>query len=226
MIEFPDPQECLKPGVIIDSNAGILHSFVNRPAFSLDDPADRAVALFEYVRDQVKYEFKLRLGEDAYKASFTLEDGIGFCVRKSILLCGLLRAAGIPSALIYSDMRDESLPAHIVKVLGTDVMHHHGLTGIFLNDTWYKLDASLSPDVYEKRGYRPVVFDGQSDALQSETTLDGSPHITYVKYHGAHHDLVYNDLMAGLATGYDNADSDALDAMGFERVPSIHRDNR
>jgi transglutaminase-like putative cysteine protease len=224
MIDFPNPETCLKPGVFIDSDSDVLRVFVNRPEYSSGDPVQDAIALFEYVRDQVQYEFKLRLVEDQYKASYMLDDGLGFCVRKSILLCGLFRAAGIPSALIFSDMQDESLPPHIEKILGTNVMHHHGLTGVFLNGSWYKLDASLSPDVVSKRRYRPVVFDGQSDALQSDTTEDGSPHITYLKFHGAHADLVYDDLMSGLAKGYDKADSDTLEALGYERVPKSYRE--
>jgi transglutaminase-like putative cysteine protease len=224
MIDFPNPDVCLKPGVFIDSDSDVLREFVSRPAYSSGDPVQNAIALFEYVRDQVQYEFKLRLVEEQYKASYMLGDGLGFCVRKSILLCGLLRAAGIPSALIFSDMRDESLPPHVTKILGTNVMHHHGLTGVYLDGEWYKLDASLSPDVVSKRKYRPVVFDGRSDALQSDTTEVGASHITYVKFHGAHPDLVYDDLMMGLAKGYDNADSDALEAMGFERVPSSYRE--
>lgn len=220
-MDYPDPRDCIAPGEFIDSEAHEIEAAVARLNIAESSPSERAVAIFNHVRDTIEYEFAIRNTPGEYKASFTIQDGRGFCVRKSILVAAMCRAAGIPAVVILSNMRDMSLSPRIVQMLGTDIMYNHGLAGVYLDGQWFKLDASLSPELVAKKQYRLVEFDGRSDALQSNTTLTGDPHMEYVAYHGAYTDLPYKQMMRGFDAGYANADKEQLVRMGWKATFDI-----
>src|SRR5205085_573567 len=172
--------ECLAATPFVEC----VHADVARTAVSVagaesDLPA-RARSLFRFVRDEVRYEFMAKLEPEQYRASAVLSARAGFCVQKAVLLAALSRAAQVPCAIVLSDLRDRTLPKDIVAAMGTDVMHDHGLNAFHLEGAWRLADASLSPDIVQRKRYRPVDFDGVAHALLAPTTLDGSPHAEYL----------------------------------------------
>lgn len=208
-----DPTQCLAPTEVIDSDSASVQ------ALSLSmrgdgPPRQKAIRLFEHVRDEIQYEFRAKLTKDEYRASRVLADGKGFCVQKAVLLCALLRAARIPSALVLCDLKDYTLPARIVEAMGTDTMFHHGLTAIHLDGRWLLADASLSPDVVERKRYRRVEFTGEDDALFPRTTLAGAPHAEITRFHGMYVDLPFNQMVGAFMAAYAQADRAALAEMG------------
>lgn len=210
-----DPRECLEPTQYVESDSAAVVALAERIAGGEANPRDRAIRLFEHVRDSIRYEFRAKLSRDEYRASRVLSEGRGFCVQKSVLLCALLRAAGIPAALVLCDLKDHTLPPRIVEAMGTDVMFHHGLDAIHLDGHWLLADASLSPDVVERKRYRRVELDGTNDALFPTTTLEGAPHAEIVRFHGMYADLPFEQMMAAFMTGYRQADLRALEALGY-----------
>lgn len=216
MTVFPDPSDCLGSTSFIDSDSPSIVACLDEIGIKKSSAEQRAVEVFEYVRDEIEYEFGIRHTPEEFAASFTLKDGKGFCVRKAVLLCALGRAAGIPSAIILSDMRDRSLSPRVRDSLGTDVMYHHGLTAMFLNGRWLRVDASLSPDIYIRKAYRPVVFDGISDALQADTTLSGDPHAEYLEFHGIYADLPYEQMMSAYVKKYSEAKFSTLQGVRLD----------
>ena len=216
-----DPKQCLKPAHFINSDDPSIRACVAGMALDGLSDSDKAVRLFNFVRDTITYEFGIRIAAEEYRASHVLEDGKGFCVRKSILLAALGRAAGIPSALILADMRDGSLSPRVIEALGSDIMYHHGMTAFYLNDQWLKVDSALSPELVQKRGYRPVEFDGKSDGLHENRTLSGDPHMEYVTIHGIYEDLPLEDALKAYATGYSNANPDLVKNMGLQSLSDI-----
>lgn len=221
MLQYPDLEACLAPAEFVDSDAPVIVNAVERLTTAEQSSTEKAVTLFNHVRDTIEYEFAIRNTPGEYKASFTLGDGRGFCVRKSLLVAALCRAAGIPSVIILSNMKDLSLPQRVIDMLGTDIMYNHGLAGVHLEGHWYKLDASLSPELVAKKQYRLVEFDGQSDALQENTTLTGDPHMEYVAFHGAYTDLPYKQMMRGFDEGYSNGNKEDLARMGWHSTFDI-----
>jgi len=210
-----DPGTCLRPTEFIDAqHPAIVECLTSLEVAQLPLP-QRAQRLFEYVRDEVRYEFMAKLDKEAYVASRVLADKKGFCVQKAILLCALGRAADIPTALVLSDLRDHTLPERIASAIGTNMMHHHGLNAFHLNGRWVKVDASLSADLVTKKGYRMVDFDGASDALQAATTREGEPHAEYVRFHGLYSDLPLEQMMKAFMHAYARADVAALSEMGL-----------
>lgn len=206
-----DPAQCLDPTEFLDSDSASVKAL----AQARGDTVQNAVRLFEHVRDEIQYEFRAKLTKDEYRASRVLVDGKGFCVQKAVLLCALLRAAQIPSALVLCDLKDYTLPMRIVQAMGTDTMFHHGLNAIHLNGRWLLADASLSPDVVERKRYRRVDFDGEDDALFPKTTLAGAAHAEVVRFHGMYTDLPYNQMVGAFMAAYAQADLAALARMGY-----------
>lgn len=84
-----------------------------------------AAELFRYVRDEVQYEFKGKFDPEPYVASNILSGGKGFFVQKALQLCALGRAAGIPSALVLCDVRDQSLSLKTVEAMGLNILNRH-----------------------------------------------------------------------------------------------------
>jgi len=210
-----DAETCLQPTDIIDADHPAIVQCLASLGIAGLSPSDRARALFEYVRDEVRYEFMAKLTREEYIASRVLTDRKGFCVQKAILLCALGRAADIPTALVLSDLRDHTLPTKIVSAIGTDVMHHHGLNAFYLDGQWVKVDASLSSELAKKKGCRLVEFDASGDALQATTTLAGEPHCEYLRFHGLFADLPFQQMMSAFFHAYQNADMAAVAELGL-----------
>ncbi|RME05541.1 MAG: transglutaminase family protein [Deltaproteobacteria bacterium] len=211
------PEACLVETERIDFSHPRIQALLARLGLAGQSPRNRAVRLFRFVRDEIRYTFMAQMDREAYRASAVLEAGAGFCVQKGMLLCALGRGAGIPTALVLSDLEDASLSPRIARALGTNVMFHHGLNAFYLDGAWRFVDASLSPDVVQRKGYRPVVFDGTADALQAGTTLAGKPHARYLKFHGMYVDLPYEQMIAAFIEAYRNADLAALGEILGER---------
>lgn len=210
-----DPADYTRPTPFIDSTHPAIVSQVDRLGVRALPPGMRAAALFRFVRDEIRYEFMAKVTPEEYLASHVLEARKGFCVQKAVLLCALSRAAGVPCALVLSDLVDHSLSPRLSKALGTQIMFHHGLNAFHLEGRWLKADASLSPDVTTRKGYQAVEFDGTADALLAERTLAGEPHASYALFHGLYAELPFDQMMNAFAAAYQSVDLEALAQLGF-----------
>lgn len=211
----PALDTCLAPTDFVDSMDPSIVAMVEELRVAARRPAERAAALFRFVRDDIRYEFMAKLSMEEYRASYVLRERRGFCVQKAVLLCALSRAAGVPCALVLSDLVDHSLSPKIASALGTNVMFHHGLNAFHVDGRWLKADASLSPDVTSRKGYRLVDFDGTADALLPATTLAGTPHATYARFHGTYADLPFEQMLTAFLEAYRHANVEALAELGF-----------
>jgi transglutaminase-like putative cysteine protease len=89
---------------------------------------------FLYVRDEIQHIGDKPSDIKTCKASEVLEKKIGWCYAKSHLLCALLRANTIPTALCY-----QRLSCGEYK---DDIFCLHGLNAIYLkNYGWYRVDS-------------------------------------------------------------------------------------
>jgi transglutaminase-like putative cysteine protease len=205
-----DPSLCIAPTEFIESEHPAIRACVD----SLDvmglSEHERAVRLFEFVRDHIEYEFCAKTHRHEYLASFILADGKGFCVQKAVLLCALGRAAGLATGIVMADLRDHTFPPRIVEVMRTDTLEYHGLTAFYLDGRWLRADATLSPELVTRKGYRLVEFNGREEALLSETTADGGPHVEYVQWRGIYADLPYGDMMRAFFKFRELADVEFL----------------
>lgn len=103
-------------------------------------------ACFEFVRDDIKHSVDYQLNPITCRASDVLKYKTGFCFAKSHLLAGLLRANGIPCALIYQRTK---------LARGTYCLH--GLNSVYLEPHgWCRIDARGNRDGLDARFAPPA----------------------------------------------------------------------
>jgi transglutaminase-like putative cysteine protease len=197
--EYPlsDPRDFLLPTEIIDSDNPRLIALAERITAGLDRPEDRAVALFEYVRDNIRYNpFSPFFLPEHYRPAFTLDREQGYCVQKAALLAGLARAAGIPARLLFADIRILRFEGRLRETMPTDVFTYHGYVELFVTDKWLQVTPSFELSLCERLGLKPVVFDGTTDAIFHKNDLAGRPHVVYLTHHGAYADVPVDEINA------------------------------
>ncbi|HOZ47486.1 MAG TPA: transglutaminase-like domain-containing protein [Candidatus Hydrogenedentes bacterium] len=199
-----DPNRCLEPTEFMDFRHEVVVSCVDRLDLAGLKPKERAVRAFNFVRDQVPYEFFAKVNRYEYVASHILKIKKGFCVQKAMLLATLGRAAGIPSALVVADLRDYTMPQRLVCALGSNVLESHAVTAFHLDGRWVLACPALSPDVVERRGLRLVEFTGEEDALLHSTTASGERHAEYARWRGIHADLPFDMIVSDYRKVYDH----------------------
>lgn len=98
----------------------------------------KALAIFEFVRDEVKFGFTRGFWDNT--ASDVLVSRVGYCNTKSTLFVALLRAVNIPARQIFVDIDRGVL--HGILDPGTPYVDH-SYVEVFLNGTWWATDACI-----------------------------------------------------------------------------------
>ncbi|MFX0070805.1 MAG: transglutaminase family protein [Candidatus Hermodarchaeota archaeon] len=158
---------------------------------------EKAIVLFYYVRDQIKYNMALFIPkiEQNFIASKVLRKGEGFCVSKSILLSTLARAVGIPARIHLVDLINHLVSQKVIDFMGHNIMYYHGYSEFYLSGKWVKLTPSFDKDTAIRGGFLPMVeFDGENDAVFPKYDLDGKLFGEYIGDRGVHADLPLDDI--------------------------------
>ena len=111
------------------------------------DPGKIANAVFNHVRDNVRFGFDLV----QVKASETLAKGYGACWNKALLLVALLRSKRIPARMVYNPVKREFMrPAmgEACEALTENV--NHCFAQVHLGGEWIMADATLDIQTYQK----------------------------------------------------------------------------
>jgi transglutaminase-like putative cysteine protease len=89
------------------------------------------------VRDGVWYDrySPFHLAEH-FRANNVLDSGGGYFVFKASLLCALGRASGIPSRLVFADVRNHLATSQLIEITGTNLFAFHGFTEFYLRENW------------------------------------------------------------------------------------------
>ncbi len=194
----------LSPTFFIDSDTVSVREKSREVIGSEIREREKATNLFFFVRDKIKYShYVSRSSPEDFRASQILSRGAGYCVQKAVLLVALARAADIPARLRFSKIRNHLTPPELLEKRGTNVFAYHGLAELYLESSWIKATPTYDLDYCKKTGTTPVHFDGKKDALLPPRTLDGRPHIEYLKDRGFFHDLPFNELQkASISSKY------------------------
>ncbi|MFX0047197.1 MAG: transglutaminase-like domain-containing protein [Candidatus Hermodarchaeota archaeon] len=182
----------LQPTEFFDFNK----KFVRDKAFEitegLETEKEKAIALFYWVRDQIKYNMHTYIPsiKANFKASVTLRRKNGFCVSKSVLLSSFARAVRIPARIHLVDLINHKISQKIIDFMETNVMYYHGYSEFYLNDKWVKLTPSFDQATAIKGGFIPMVeFDGENDAVFPSYDNEGRKFGEYLLDRGIHADL-------------------------------------
>ena len=186
----------LKPTTAINHNSPSIIEQAKLLTAPVDSLQRKAVQLFYFVRDQIKYTPYAEYGNfDIYTASYTLKQKSGFCIPKAVLLTALARACSIPARLGFAIIHNYLLSGDLFKLLGTTRIVYHGYCELFIDENWIKATPAFDLEMCEKHSFIPVDFDGSSDAVFHPTNKAGKPHIEYEKIIGVYEDLPFEDIV-------------------------------
>lgn len=198
--------EFLSPGEFVDSDSPEIQAYVAEALKDLSEDisdTEMAIRLFEMVRDGLRYDpYNLPLTADLYHASVIAKSGSGFCVPKAILLAACLRAAGIPAALGFADVRNHLNTPKLAEMMGTDIFIYHGYVQVWLDGKTYKITPAFNSDMCDRFGVKPLVFDGKSDALFHEFNQQEQRHMEYVNDRGLFKDIPIDEFLKEFYTTY------------------------
>ncbi len=194
------------PTYYVDSDSPEIQQFVARALRDLPDDAsqtDKAIRLFEAVRDGIRYDpYTFALDADAYRASSIAGADAAFCVPKAILLAACLRAAGIPAALGFADVRNHLNTPKLQELMGTDLFVYHGYVQLWLDRKAYKITPAFNMELCERFGVKPLVFDGRSDALFHEFNAKNQRHMEYTNDRGLYLDAPMEEFLRVFKKAY------------------------
>jgi transglutaminase-like putative cysteine protease len=180
----------LQPTEVIDSNHPQLKALASQTIRRARDVHEQARRLFYLVRDAIPYNLYVPFFlPEHYKASETLDRGSGYCVQKAVLLVALARAAGIPSRLVFADIRNYLISERVAELMETNLFIFHGYVEWQLGDRWVRVTPSFDKEVSREHGYPLVEFDGKNDAIFPSHDADDRKFVEYVRHHGVFSDL-------------------------------------
>jgi transglutaminase-like putative cysteine protease len=204
MISNAHPAEFLASTAYVDSDSKEIRAFVSRVLDRADlSVTEKAIGLFNAVRDQIKYDpFHIGLAEQDYRASRIAGRASNFCVPKAILLTAALRAAGIPAAVGFADVKNHLNSPKLAELMGTDLFIYHGYVALWLNGRTFKVTPAFNTELCERFGVRQLVFDGNSDALFHEFDTSDHRHMEYVNDRGWFADPPIAQLLRDFRAAY------------------------
>ena len=197
---------------IVDCDAKAVKDKAREVTEGLQTDREKAVALYYFVRDEIRHNAYAELYDlSLYKASAVLEASNGICQQKSILLCALARAVGIPARLGFVDVNDYQLSESFKQMIGgINVFPFHGFAELFVDGRWVHASPAYDIETCRRKRFIPVEFDGVNDAKDSRRTEDGELHIEHLEYHGPYEDFPWDEIQnyykewaARLGIGWD-----------------------
>lgn len=212
-VREPAPEHCLASGQYIDHDSPEIARFVQATLSTLQDTpnnTEKAIALFNAVRDEWLYNpFAFDLSEDGFTASKIVERSDAYCVPKAILLTACLRAASIPAAIGFADVRNHLSTPKLREKMGTDLFVYHGYVKLWLDGSSYKVTPAFNMEMCTKFGVKPLIFDGHSDALFHEYNTSNDQHMEYIKDHGTFVEVPRQKIVSTYIETYSNMASSA-----------------
>lgn len=187
----------LQPSEFYDFNKKTVMNKALEITDGSDSQKEKAIALFYWVRDEIKYNMALFVPKvkNYFIASKTIKRREGFCVSKSILLSTLARAVGIPARIHLCDLINHLISQKIIDFMGHNVMYYHGYSEFYLKNKWIKLTPSFDKATALKAGFLPMVeFDGENDAVFPPYDINGNKFGEYVRDRGVYADLPLDDI--------------------------------
>jgi transglutaminase-like putative cysteine protease len=204
----------LAPTGFVDCDAPEIREFVSR---SLDGARNlsetgKAIRLFDAVRDEIRYNpFDIGTTADDYRASRIAVKPSNYCVPKAILLTAALRAAGIPAAVGFADVRNHLNSPKLAELMGTDLFIYHGYVALWLDGRQFKVTPAFNTEMCERFGVRQLIFDGKSDALFHEFDTHSQRHMEYVHDRGWFADPPIERLLQDFHATYPKLWQSSLD---------------
>jgi transglutaminase-like putative cysteine protease len=185
----------------LDYDHPVVSDFVAKALGETGEATDieKAVKLYYAVRDGILYDvYDADLSRAGLTASAILSRGRGFCVHKSIVYAAAVRSAGIPSRIVYGDVRNHLASPRLRELVGGDIFRFHSLASVRLDGRWVKATPVFNKLLCRLYGMTPLEFDGRSDSLYHPFDAQGRQHMEFLKFHGDFDDVPYDLVVGGI----------------------------
>jgi len=157
------------------------------------------------VREGLRYDpYSMQFDPDSYRASTIAGMESAYCIPKAVLLTACLRAAQIPAAIGFADVKNHLNTPKLAELMGTDLFIYHGYVQVWLDGKTYKITPAFNMELCRRFGVMPLEFDGTGDALFHEFDQKGRKHMQYVKDRGIFVDVPIDDLLRDMRATYPN----------------------
>jgi transglutaminase-like putative cysteine protease len=196
--------DLLRPTEFLDYTHPAVREFVAGvlPDPTAGTPTERACALYYAVRDKIQYEvYDADLSREGVRASSIIQRGKGFCVHKSIVYAAVARAVGVPSRLLYGDVRNHLASPRLIDLVGGDVFLH-ALNRVYLNGKWVKATPVFSKLLCRLYKMTPLDFDGENDSLYHPYDDNGRRHMEFLRFRGEYDDFPYDMVVGGMRSAH------------------------
>lgn len=191
-----DPRDYLAPTPYLDSDNPDVIAFAMEATRDAVTDVEKAVKLFYAVRDGIRYDpYVTSRQKFKYQASWTLSQGLGWCVQKAIVMAAAARVVGVSARIGYADVRNHLASDRLLELLGTDVFAFHGWVELWLEDRWIKVTPVFNKELCEKFHVKPQEFDGSAEALFQEHDTRGNKHMEYLGDRGSYTDLPLQEML-------------------------------
>lgn len=197
--------EFQQSGEFVDSNSDAVRAFTARALRGAETSSarEKAIRLFDAVRDDIRYNpFNFSTRPEEYRASYVAVQPTAYCVPKAILLTAALRAAGIPAAVGFADVRNHLNSPKLAALMETDLFVYHGYSALWLDGRMIKVTPAFNSELCARFGVKPLVFDGEHDALFHEFDTRNNRHMEYVKDRGWFAEPPIDTLLAEMEVTY------------------------
>ncbi|MFS8096824.1 transglutaminase-like domain-containing protein [Lentzea alba] len=209
--------------MFIDHESDEVREFVDRTVSTVDPPLAQAVSLYYAVRDKIRYEvYGADLSRDGLRASQVLRAGSGMCIHKSIVYSAALRAIGVPSRLVLTDVRNHLASSRLRELVGGDVFRFHCLTSVHNGHKWVRATPVFNKMLCRLYRITPLDFDGTADSLYHPFDSHGREHMEFLHEHGEFDDLPYDLVIDGLRAAHPNLFADADRFAGGSLLADAH----
>ena len=165
-------REYLTATELCDSDDPWLRSLAAEVTRGAGTPTEKALRIFEYVRDHVRFS----LAFSRSRASQTLKRGYGECGTKTNAQVAMLRAVGIPARYRWVRARSEVLHGLILEFVYRQMPPtvSHFWAECYLEGRWVSCEALLDRPLYEgmlragmitQEQIPTIDWDGRSDLV-------------------------------------------------------------
>jgi len=181
---------------IVDCDSDLIKKKARTLTKGLKTDKEKAIALFYFVRDNIKYNPYDSADRYEYSiASATLKRGYGLCFQKAAVLVAMCRVLEIPARFGFADIRNHILSQRFLEMMcGSDVLVYHGFAEIHLDGKWVIATPAYDLGLCEENGFVPTEFDGEHDAKLPAYARDGRQHVEYIKFHGSYENLPWQEI--------------------------------
>lgn len=152
----------------------IVREVVDRITTGVTTDREKAIALHDYVRDNIKFGFTKYF--DAAKPDYTLDCGVGHCNPQGALMVTLLQEVGMEAhqhfVVLPKDILKDVVPLSTYAKMSAELSHCY--TEVKIEGTWYNIDSYILDTPLLSVAQAKLVEEGRS--LGYGTRVDSTNH--------------------------------------------------